>query len=235
MFAREDDKLVTFHNGIVAECGPPRTLLAPGVRCVCVTPSLREKLLEGEAEESGTMFGHAWAMYVKLLADYPLKTNMGTAFVVGVLGDCMAQTIEIKSEHWKSGSDRNISPERALKVGTFFILSAYPLFHWYRALDRKFPTTLGSVPARQAIRLVVPKVALNQCFAAPVNNSFFYTFVVFVDSFFFAQRLDGDNFVDAVKRKLVKEMPTTTRNSMCVWGRKFILTLIVTNDPCNTF
>jgi hypothetical protein len=171
----------------------------------------------------------AWSLYSKWLNSYPLQTNLVTSFFVGFFGDRLAQSFERvhdSEDRETAVHSKSNSIYRSVKVGTFFVCSSFPLFHWYRFLDVRFPTTVGKVPLKKAIRRVIPKVLSNQCIAAPVNNSFFYTFVICFDHIFQDTHgprvnLGGDNrpaLTDTVKAKLTAEMPTTTRNSFCFFG-----------------
>ncbi len=163
------------------------------------------------------MLRQVWRHYFNLLQTKPIQTNVSTAFVVGYAGDMLAQKIE--SDCVKSFQD--IQYNRCFKVGIAFILSSFPLYFWYRMLDLKYPTTLSkNLPIGTALRRVVPKVAANQFIAAPINNSFIYMYVTTWDHFLNPQSFTNPNkpLWDKMKDKWLKEMPTTTKYSMTIWG-----------------
>ena len=161
-----------------------------------------------------------WSLYSKWLELFPVQTNLVTSFFVGFFGDSLAQTFEKLHEDRNKNKLMDMSLYRSLKVGTFFVCSSYPLFHWYRFLDVRFPTTFGKVPLKTAIQRVVPKVLTNQCIAGPINNSFFYCYVIGFDYLFHhtPNSTEKQPLADSIKAKLVAEMPTTTKNSFCLFG-----------------
>jgi hypothetical protein len=164
------------------------------------------------------MISQLWKSYFNLLQTTPMSTNVSTAFVVGYTGDMLAQKLE-SDNNVQSFND--ISHKRSLKVGIAFIISAFPMYYWYRFLDGKFPTTLSKgLPIATALRRVIPKVASNQCVAAPINNSFTYMYITTWDHFLNPTAFEHPNkpLWDKMKEKWLKEMPTTTKYSFMIWG-----------------
>ncbi len=168
-----------------------------------------------------------WRKYFQLLEKKPITTNLVTSFFVGFTGDVLAQKLE--SDKVKTLSD--IVYQRSTKVGIAFILSAVPFFYWYRMLDSRFPTTLSkNLSLKSALKRVVPKVAANQCIAAPINNTFIYAYITTWDHYFnstsFEPKQQRLSLWGKIKSKWLLEMPTTTKYSFMIWGPVHTLNFI---------
>ena len=136
-----------------------------------------------------------------------------------------------KLENDKIETLSDIVYHRSMKVGIAFILSAVPFFYWYRMLDSRFPTTLSkNLSLKSALKRVVPKVAANQCVAAPINNTFIYAYITTWDHYFnltsFEPKQQRLSLWGKIKSKWLLEMPTTTKYSFMIWGPVHTLNFI---------
>lgn len=184
-----------------------------------------------------------WSRYTALLKRRPLATNVTTALVVGFAGDMLAQACEKRltsddgapndapeassgsvapsapsAAAGKGAAGKRYDTERALKVALFQGLFSVGLTPYFRWLDNKFPTGhAAGISLVARLRVLAPKVLVNQSLAAPINNSSFYAWVI---AWRHARGLaePGATLFDDVKRKLVADLPRTTMNSFMVWG-----------------
>ena len=98
-------------------------------------------------------------------------------------------------------------------------------------LDSRFPTTLSkNLSLKSALKRVVPKVAANQCIAAPINNTFIYAYITTWDHYFnstsFEPKQQRLSLWGKIKSKWLLEMPTTTKYSFMIWGPVHTLNFI---------
>lgn len=123
-----------------------------------------------------------WRRYLDLLETRPLVTKSVSAFVIGGVGDVIAQRINPTQEHSKAlqpSSDSLTSipkptpgfvwdKERTLRLSLYGLIFAAPLTHgWYKILE-------GRLGKGMDIKTAAMKVAADQLLAAgPFTFAFF--------------------------------------------------------------
>eukprot|EP00039_Didymoeca_costata_P021846 m.345567 g.345567 ORF g.345567 m.345567 type:complete len:204 (+) comp26743_c0_seq1:266-877(+) len=157
-----------------------------------------------------------WGTYTGLLASHPLQTNTVSAGVIGFFGDCAAQAIEQRQTQSKS---LKIDWIRTWKVASWgFLAGGVPLFYWFRFLDRKFPLTAVGKRSQQDVINMLKKTAVNQIFAATLNNGGFYCWIVFCDRQLRPEKHENVTFKEEATHSLEKKMPPTMKRSFLLWG-----------------
>lgn len=132
----------------------------------------------------------AWKRYLDLLETKPLPTKAISAFVIGAVGDVIAQSIDPSHPHQSETHDKTsttttsssssstaVAPptrtfhwdkERTLRLSLYGLVFGAPITHgWYKILDRRFGPGMDLTTA-------LKKVAADQTIAAAPFTAFFF-------------------------------------------------------------
>jgi hypothetical protein len=80
---------------------------------------------------------------------------------------------------------------------------------------------------KKQLTVVAKKVMLNQCTAAPLNNSGFFSWVIAWKYATGKQGEDVDGILHDISGKLKKDLPRTTLNSCLVWGAAWTINMLL--------
>ncbi len=106
------------------------------------------------------------ALYMHLLARYPLPTKVVSSTLIMALSDVIAQ---------KVGGEEKLDWRRVLAMGMVGAILTAPLFHYlYEFLERWMPTKAG-------LRNTMGQLAVDQLLAAPVWLVLFFPLVALVE------------------------------------------------------
>ncbi|KAJ3045859.1 hypothetical protein HDV00_006123 [Rhizophlyctis rosea] len=170
----------------------------------------------GAYRQSINPLTRAWKRYLDLLETRPLPTKAISAFVIGAVGDVIAQSIDPSHPHESathpdsSSSSSSSKPatrgfhwdkERTLRLSLYGLVFGAPITHgWYKILDRR----LG---AGMDLSTALKKVAADQTIAAAPLTAFFFA----VNSA--AEGLDYNQ----IKNRLETNLWPTMKANWAIW------------------